>query len=68
VPEVELRGGTLEYRDVGAGPVVVLIETADSCTLIPEDQPALLAQHLREFISGSTPGHNSRAGPLRRNE
>jgi pimeloyl-ACP methyl ester carboxylesterase len=25
MPEVELQRGTLEYRDVGAGPVVVLV-------------------------------------------
>ena len=30
-----------------------LIEVPDSYTLIPEDQPALLAAHLRTFISES---------------
>jgi pimeloyl-ACP methyl ester carboxylesterase len=28
-----------------------LVEIADSYTLIPEDQPALLAAHLRQFIA-----------------
>jgi pimeloyl-ACP methyl ester carboxylesterase len=28
-----------------------LVEIADSYTLIPEDQPALLASHLRQFIA-----------------
>jgi pimeloyl-ACP methyl ester carboxylesterase len=30
-----------------------LVEIPDSCTLVPEDQPAALAAHLRRFISES---------------
>jgi pimeloyl-ACP methyl ester carboxylesterase len=44
-----------------------IIEIADSYTLVPEDQPALLARHLREFINASSPRRNSRVGPLRDN-
>ena len=29
-----------------------LVEISDSYTLIPEDQPARLAAHIREFLSG----------------
>ena len=35
-----------------------LVEISDSYTLIPEDQPAILAAHLRQFIAASQPtGH-----------
>jgi pimeloyl-ACP methyl ester carboxylesterase len=35
-----------------------LVEIPDSYTLIPEDQPAILAAHLRQFIAASQPtGH-----------
>jgi pimeloyl-ACP methyl ester carboxylesterase len=32
-----------------------LVEIADSFTLVPEDQPALLTRHLREFIASTSP-------------
>jgi pimeloyl-ACP methyl ester carboxylesterase len=32
-----------------------LVEIADSFTLVPEDQPALLASHLRQFIADTSP-------------
>jgi pimeloyl-ACP methyl ester carboxylesterase len=32
-----------------------LVEIPDSYTLVPEDQPTLLASHLREFIASSNP-------------
>lgn len=34
-------------------PQCKLVEVADSATLIPLDQPAVLARHLREFVLGS---------------
>jgi pimeloyl-ACP methyl ester carboxylesterase len=37
-----------------------LIEVPDSYTLIPEDQPALLAAHLRTFISETAPAATER--------
>jgi pimeloyl-ACP methyl ester carboxylesterase len=42
-----------------------LVEIADSYTLVPEDQPELLSQHLRDFVSRSAPGSNSRVRPFR---
>ena len=41
-----------------------LVEVADSYTLIPLDQPARLAQIIREFIAAS--GRHSAPGPRRR--
>ncbi len=32
-----------------------LVEIADSCTLIPEDQPAALTAHMREFLTDTQP-------------
>ena len=32
-----------------------LVEIADSYTLIPEDQPAALATHMREFLTERQP-------------
>jgi hypothetical protein len=31
------------------------VEIADSYTLIPEDQPAALAAHMREFLTATQP-------------
>jgi pimeloyl-ACP methyl ester carboxylesterase len=33
-------------------PQAKLVEIADSYTLIPEDQPAVLTAHLRNFLDG----------------
>jgi pimeloyl-ACP methyl ester carboxylesterase len=33
-----------------------LVEVPDSYTLIPEDQPGLLAAHMREFLAGAGAG------------
>jgi pimeloyl-ACP methyl ester carboxylesterase len=68
MPEVELSAGTIEYEDTeGGGAVVVLqhgrrlaallpaarlLEIPDSYTLIPEDQPDLLARAIRQFVRG----------------
>jgi pimeloyl-ACP methyl ester carboxylesterase len=38
-------------RLANAFPDARLVEVADSYTLIPEDQPAVLATHLREFVT-----------------
>jgi pimeloyl-ACP methyl ester carboxylesterase len=32
-----------------------LVEVDDSYTLVPVDQPAVLARHLREFVAESAP-------------
>lgn len=39
------------------------VEIPDSYTLIPEDQPARLAAHLRRFIAGETPGETAGETP-----
>ena len=48
-------------RLAGVFPDSQLVEIADSYTLIPEDQPAQLTSHLRQFISES-PAAAMRAG------
>jgi hypothetical protein len=53
--QIELSAGTIDYEDTGGdGPVLVLphgrlVEVADNYTLIPLDQPARLAQAIRQF-------------------
>jgi hypothetical protein len=65
---IELSAGPVEYTDTGgSGPVLVLVhgrrladllpngrlvEVEDSCTLVPLDQPARLAQLVRELTHG----------------
>jgi pimeloyl-ACP methyl ester carboxylesterase len=47
-------------RLAAAFPNARLVEVADSYTLIPEDQPAVLATHLREFAAPSTDSEPAR--------
>ncbi|HYM44763.1 MAG TPA: alpha/beta hydrolase [Solirubrobacteraceae bacterium] len=42
-----------------------LVEIADSYTLIPEDQPATLAAHMREFLAQTQPTADRGGPPLR---
>ena len=53
-------------RLAGLLPLGRLVEIPDSYTLIPLDQPARLAQNIRDFTSPGTPGQAAQeaaAGP-----
>ena len=56
--EIELSAGTIEYEDTGQ-----LVEVEDSYTLIPLDQPARLAQIIREFTGPPESVIDGRQGP-----